>query len=77
MNPVWEERWYDVGAHSDSAARQRGPHVPLPALEDVTTAATSTGEPRRMVVWRAERRRWPRAERVSVYETAGTSRAYH
>jgi hypothetical protein len=66
MNPVWDERWHDVGAHSDSAARQRGPHVPLPALEDVTRGATSMGEPRRMVVWRAERRRWPRAERASV-----------
>jgi len=49
---AWDERWVDIGAHWRNAARERGPHVPLPALADVNSGATSTGERRRMVVWR-------------------------
>jgi hypothetical protein len=77
MGCIWDERWYDVGAHSDGASREQRPDVPLPALEHVKMDATSTGELGRIVVWRAERRRRPRAKGVSVQATAGTSRAGH
>ena len=75
VSPVWDERWYDVRAHLDRAAQEAGPLVPLPALAEVNMGVASTGEPARMVVWRAERRRGPRAERVSVHAAAGMPRA--
>jgi hypothetical protein len=75
VNPVWEERWYDFGAHSHSAAREQRHDVPLPALEQVTMSAASTTEPRAMVVWRAERRRRPRSEHASVHATPRSRQA--
>ena len=60
---TWDERWYDVAARADSSAGERGPQVPLPVLEDLRMDAAADAEPRRVVVWRAERRRRSRAER--------------
>ena len=64
-DPVWEERWYDFRAQSESSARDQGPVSPLHALKDVTTSAARTCEPGRLVVWRPERRHWPRGEPAS------------
>ena len=73
MSCIWDERWYDVGAHADGAAREPRPDVSLPALEHVKMDATQTDELGPMVVWRAERRRRPRARQALEQASAGVS----
>jgi Glycosyl transferase family 2 len=72
---VWHQRCYDVEAHSDGPAGERGPHVPLAVLAGANAGATGTDERSHMVVWRAERRGRKAVEQASVHAPTGTSRA--
>jgi Glycosyl transferase family 2 len=70
---IWHERWYDLESHSVGTAGERGPHVPLALLDGPSASTTSTDQRDHMVVWRAERRGRPAAEKSSVPAPAGMS----
>lgn len=64
-NCTWDERWYDVKAHSNVPDIEAGRRVPEQVSAETTSDGSRESAQRPMVVWRAERRRRLRPEHAA------------
>ena len=67
---IWDERWYDVKAHSNVPDVKAGRHVPEQVLVGTWSDGDGQLAARPMVVWRAERRRRLRPEHAQAHARA-------
>jgi len=72
---IWDERWYDVKAHSNVPDVEAGRRVPERIVVGSKADGSTASEQRPMVVWRAERRRRPRTASTLAYVREAVSRA--
>ena len=72
---IWDERWYDVKAHSNVPDVEAGRRVPEPVFVGALSNGSSQSVQAPMVVWRAERRRRSRPEHMATHARAWGRRA--